>query len=156
MIHKGFLHRDIGTADLYRLQTPTKMRPFVPGNFGQILGEPQVWKDDQVLQDQVERLRTAIADLGIEDTCCGVIQPTDMTVDMKDYYSSGGVAHQPVSTSVRASTPLLEHSTGLLRVHVFWAFEVDPVLGAISSFSGRRPRVLLLHHAMGGGLQQRF
>ena len=100
MIHKGFLHRDIGMAGLFRFPNPTQMNPFVPGNFEGIIEGPQAGMDDQILQDQVERLRKAIADLEISDMCCGAIQPSDMTVEMKGYYASGGSAHQPVSVSV--------------------------------------------------------
>jgi hypothetical protein len=107
MMHKGFLHRDIGMAGVFNLSNPTQRRPFVPGNFQEILGEPQAVTGDQVLQDEVERLRRAIADLEISDTCCGVVQPSDMAVEMKDYYASGGNAHQSVSLSVRTTTPLL-------------------------------------------------
>ena len=86
MLHKGFLHRDIAIVGVLRLHNPIEMTPFVPGNFSQVLEQPQ--EDDQILQDQVERLQKAIADLGITGSCCGVIQPSDMTVKMKDYYAS--------------------------------------------------------------------
>lgn len=100
MLHKGFLHRDIGIPGVFRLPNPIEMAPFVPGNFERVLGQPHAGKDDQILQDQVERLQKAIADLGITGSCCGVVQPSDMTVEMKDYYASGGNAHQPVSVSI--------------------------------------------------------
>ena len=96
MLHKGFLHRDIGTAGVLCLLDPIEVAPFVLGNFSQALGRPGAGKDDQMLQNQVERLREAIADLGITGSCRGVVQPSDMTVEMKDYYASGGEAHQPV------------------------------------------------------------
>ena len=95
MLHKGFLHRDTGIPGVFRLPDPIEMTPFVPGNFEQVLGQPQAWKDDRVLQDQVERLQKAIADLGITGSCRGVIQPSGMTIKMKDYYASGGNAHNP-------------------------------------------------------------
>ena len=104
MLHKGFLHRDIGTAGVFCLLDPIEMAPFVLGNFSQALGQPGAGKDDQMLQDQVERLREAIADLGITGSCRGVVQPSDMTVEMKDYYASGGKAHQPVSGVHQLST----------------------------------------------------
>lgn len=97
MLHKGFLHRDIGIAAVFRLIDPIEMTQFVPGSFSQVLGQPEAGKDDQILQDQVERLRKAIADLEITGSCCGVVHPSDMTVKMKDYYASGENAHQPVS-----------------------------------------------------------
>jgi len=97
MLHQGFLHRDIGMAGVFRLTHPIEMTPFAPGSFSQVLGQPEAGKDDQILQDQVERLRKAIADLEITGSCCGVVQPSDMTVKMKDYYASGESAHQPVS-----------------------------------------------------------
>lgn len=97
MIHKGYLHRDIGVPGVFRLSDPTEMRPFIPGNFEGLLGET----DDQVLRDQVERLQNAIENLGITGICHGVTQPSDMSVEMKGYYASGGVgAHQPVSVYV--------------------------------------------------------
>lgn len=105
-MHRGFLHRDIGIAGVFRLSNPIQMRPFVPGNFGQVLTWPQAETDDQVLQDQVELLRSAIAGLEITDSCRGVVQPSDMTVEMKDYYASGGNAHQPVSVFVSSHPPL--------------------------------------------------
>ncbi|KAF9780967.1 hypothetical protein BJ322DRAFT_1082482 [Thelephora terrestris] len=95
MMHKGFLHRDVGMPGVFHLFDPIRMVPFVPGDFGQVLGQPEAWKGDQLLQDQVERLQKAVAGLGITDICHGVIQPSDMTVDMKDYYTSGGKAHRP-------------------------------------------------------------
>jgi hypothetical protein len=97
MLHKGFLHRDIGVAGVFRLPDPIEMTPFVPGNFSQVLGQPEAGKDDRMLQDQVERLRQAIADLGITGSCRGVVQPSDMTVEMKDYYASDEKVHQSVS-----------------------------------------------------------
>jgi hypothetical protein len=97
MLHRGFLHRDVAIAGVYRLPDPMEMTAFAPGNFEQILGQPEAGKDDQILQDQVERLRQAIADLGITGACCGVLQPSDMTVEMKGYYASGDNAHQSVS-----------------------------------------------------------
>lgn len=123
MMHKGFLHRDIGMVGLLRVFDQTKVKAFVPGDFGGILEGPQAGADDQVLQDQVERLRKTIADLEIADTCCGVLQPSDMTVEMKDYYVSGGKAHQPVSLSTShhstaVTTPQDYYDTmssGLLR-----------------------------------------
>ena len=96
MLHKGFLHSDIGTAGVFCLLDPIEMAPFALGNFSQALGQPEAGKDDQMLQGQVERLREVIADLGITGSCRGVVQPSDMTVEMKDYYASGGEAHRPV------------------------------------------------------------
>ena len=112
MIHKGFLHRDIGTAGVFRLTDPTQMKPFAPGDFKVILGDIQAGMDDQVLQDQVSRLRRAITDLEIAEICCGVVQPSDVSVEMKDYYASGGSPHQPVSVSCCGITTsqLLQHS----------------------------------------------
>src|SRR5882757_4396012 len=98
MLHKGLLHRDIATATVFRLPNPIEMTPFVPGNFEQILS--QAGKTDQALQDQVERLQKTIADLEITGTCCGVVQPSDITVEMKDYYVSGGNEHHCVSVSI--------------------------------------------------------
>lgn len=48
------------------------MTPFVPGNFEQVLEQPQAG-EDLALQDQVERLRKAIADLGKTGACCGAV-----------------------------------------------------------------------------------
>jgi len=101
MLHKGFLHRDIGMSAVFLLSDPIKMMPFVPGSFERVLQQTQ---DDQILQDQVERLRTAMADLEITDSCHGVIQPSDMAVEIKDYYVSGKNAHQPVSRLVCRSS----------------------------------------------------
>ena len=95
MLHKGFLHRDIAIAGVYRLSDPIEMTPFIPGNFSRVLEQPQ--EDDQILRDQVERLQKAIANLGITGSCCGFVQPSDMTVRMKDYYASIENADQPVS-----------------------------------------------------------
>lgn len=75
------------------------MTPFAPGNFEQVLETTQAGNDDKILEDQVERLRKAIADLEITGACCGVVQPSDMAVKMKDYYGSGGSAYKPVSGS---------------------------------------------------------
>jgi len=97
MLHRGFLHRDVGTPTVFRLSDPTEMTPFVPGNFEQALGETQAGEDDQILRDQVQRLQQAIADLGIASACCGVVQPSDMAVGMKDYYTSGGNTRRSVS-----------------------------------------------------------
>jgi hypothetical protein len=51
-----------------------------PGKLRTSLGTT---RSRQILQD--ERLRKAIADLGITGACCGVLQPSDMVVEMKDY-----------------------------------------------------------------------
>jgi len=124
MLHKGFLHRDIGIPTIFLLPDPTEMIPFVPGNFGQVLEQSQAGKDNQILQDQVERLRKAIADLGITGSCCGVVQPSDMAVEMKIHYASGENAHQPVSVPLSAAGPMTTTipqdyyefmSSGLLR-----------------------------------------
>jgi len=154
MLHKGFLHRDIGTPTIFHLPDPIEMTPFVPGNFRQTLEQSKAGKDDQILQDQVERLRKAIADLGITGNCCGVVKPSDMTVEMKVHYTSSENAHQPVSVSISRQPDCYNNPTGLLRVHVFRTFEVHPTFGALSPFPSRRPRVLLLHHAMGRGTQR--
>jgi len=100
MLHKGFLHRDIAMATVFLFPDPIEVSPFVPGNFERALAQPQVEEDDQILQDQVARLQKAIADLDITGTCCGVVQPSDMTVEMKDYYTSSESAHQPVRVSL--------------------------------------------------------
>jgi len=107
MLHRGFLHRDIGAPTVFLLRDPVEMASFVPGNFEQVLGESQDWKDDQILQDQVERLREAIAELRITSACSGVVEPSDMAVDMKDYYASGGNTHKSDSYDFMSS--------GLLR-----------------------------------------
>ena len=95
MLYKGFLHRDIAITGVLCLYDPIEMTPFVPGDFSQVLEQP--WGDDQILQDQVERLQKAIADLEITGSCCGVVHPSDMTVKMKDYYTSIENADPPVS-----------------------------------------------------------
>ena len=94
MLHKGFLHRDIGMAAVFLPPNPIKMTPFVPGSFERVLQHAQ---DDRMLQGQVERLRKVMADLEIAGSCHGVVQPTDMSVEMKEYYTSGGNAHKSVS-----------------------------------------------------------
>ena len=100
MLHKGFLHRDIGTAAIFCLPDPVEMTPFLPGNFELVLDQGQAGRDNRVLQDQVERLQKTMADLEITGSCRGVVQPSDMSVEMKGYYASGGSAHQPVSVSI--------------------------------------------------------
>ena len=57
---------------MFRLLNPIEMTPFVPGNFEQVLEQPQAG-EDLALQDQVEWLRKAIADLGKTGACCGVV-----------------------------------------------------------------------------------
>jgi hypothetical protein len=39
-------------------------------------------------------------DSRITGTCCGAVQPSNMTVEMKDYYASGENAHQPISVDI--------------------------------------------------------
>ena len=134
MLHRGFLHRDIGIPTVFLLPNPVEMTPFVPGNFEHALGK--TGKDDKVLQDQVERLREGVTDLGIAGACSGVVQPSGMAVGMKDYYSSGGNSHR--SASVRRFMEQYygcNNLTGQLRVHVFWAIEVYPAFGTIPPFS---------------------
>ena len=111
MMQKGFLHRDIGMPGVFYLFDPIQMAPFVPGDFSQVPGHPEAWNEDKILQDQAERLRRAMADLEITDICRGVIQPSDMTVEMKDYYASGGKAHRPVSLSYESPVPRLQRSS---------------------------------------------
>ena len=38
MLHRGFLHRDIGIPTVFLLPNPVEMTPFVPGNFEHALG----------------------------------------------------------------------------------------------------------------------
>ena len=123
-------------AGVFLLSDPIEMTPFVPGDFSQVLGQIQAGEDDRILQDQIERLQKTIADLGITGFCRGVVQPSDMTVEMKDYYASGGnaAAHQ-VSVSIGCRLRDCNNPPGLLRVHVLWTAEVHPTLGAIPPFS---------------------
>ena len=157
MLHKGFLHRDIAMHGVFLLLDPVEMKPFVPGNFSQVSEQP--WEDGQILQDQVERVRKAIADLGITGSCRGVVQPSDMTVKMKDYYASIESADKPVSlnfaSAIASLTGDYNDPAGLLRVHVFWIIEVHPAFGAIPAFPCGRPRILLLYHSIGRNTQPR-
>lgn len=107
MLHRGFLHRDVGIPAVFLLPDPVEMTPFVPGRFEHVLQEAQV---DETLQDQVGRLRKAMADLDIAGSCRGVIQPSDMAVEMKDYYTSCKNAHQPVSLCSSVANPKLHHT----------------------------------------------
>jgi len=136
------------------LDPPVKIEPFAEETLEKRMARLCLQEETE-LDNYIALLKKMIKELGPQDLCPGFSVDGDMAVSLEDYFTQRRMEKSVCTPNCVEEPGWCNFHTGNIRVHLQELGGRSVVLKILSVFPCRRPRVVLLHGAVGRGVQRR-